>query len=84
MFVGRSIFLKVIFFIFLKVDSTAAELAVSSPYPNIGIINPDHKGNNFMHLRILGTKVGKYNALINPVPSYLDDLFLFKISSAHD
>lgn len=51
MFVGNEIFLKVLFFNFIKLESIAAELAVSFPNPKIGII-PDHRGNSFTHLII--------------------------------
>lgn len=51
---GKETFLKVMFFNFLKLDSTATKLDVSSPNLKIGIIIPDHKCKSFTHLIILG------------------------------
>lgn len=75
--------LKVLFLVLLKLDSIAAELAVSLLYPNIGIIISDQSGKSLTHLIIIGTSVGRYIGLI-PVPSFNDRLLLSYISCAHD
>ncbi len=71
--VGKEIFLNVTDFNFLKPDSTAADDATSSPYPNIGIITPDHNGRSFKVLIIIGTNEGQKKRLI-PFPSSIKDL----------
>jgi len=61
---GNSMCLNVTVFNFLKLDSTAAELEIVSPYPKMGIIRPDHKGNNFIHFKMLRTKFGANIAFV--------------------
>lgn len=51
-------------FNFLKLYSTLAELDVKFLYLNMGIINPNRKGNNLIYLIINGIIDGKYIAFI--------------------
>jgi len=58
--IGIDICLNVIFFNLLKLDSTAAELQITSLNPKMGIIIPDHSGTNFIILIICGTILDAY------------------------